>query len=46
MNKQPKFESWKRSLDIANVKYNKNDFYDNVAKMSANCVTKYSKEFY
>jgi hypothetical protein len=46
MNRQPKFESWKRSLDIANIKYNENDFYDNVAKMSANCVTKYSKEFY
>lgn len=46
MSSKKKFETWKKSLDIANVKYNKNDFYDNVKNMTTNCFTKYSKEFY
>lgn len=42
----PKFETWKKSLDIANMPYDCKDFYDNIDKITAEVVTKYSKDFY
>lgn len=46
MANKPKFKTWKKSLDIANIPYEDKDFYDNIDKISANIVTKYSKDFY
>jgi hypothetical protein len=46
MPNKPKFETWKKSLDIANIPYEHKDFYDNIDKITAHIVTKYSKNFY
>ena len=40
------FNAWKKSLEIANIKFDENDYWKNADLITRNCVSKYSMDFY